>query len=414
MDSCPVCVEDYTKSVKICACPHCQFQSCAKCCMNYILESAMEPRCMSCSKEWSYRDMSTLFTKKFISTDLRDKRQSILLEREKMLLPESQAAAVASKKKREYQNELNELMRQRRELTKQIDEHKRSPKCGTEIEIEKVKLIHSCPADGCHGFLSDKWRCELCQIKVCKRCLEIKEDEHACDAETILSVKAIKADSTPCPSCGVRIHRISGCLQMWCTNCNTAFDYGTGKIVKGPVHNPHYTDYLVKHGINQGVNQEHDHCNIHTTIADIVFQLSNNQDISQTKKNFIYEIRQNVLQIQDEEFRRYPAYEENVYRRNADLRVRFLLNEITEISWKRTLLRREKQSLKSGEIRQALTIFCESAFGIVLTVPHRLDALGGVLKEFKHLKSYTRDQLADILEVYGGIISHYLKNYFNL
>ena len=45
------------------------------------------------------------------------------------------------------------------------------------------------------------------------------------------------------------ISRISGCSSMFCTNCNTGFDWNTGLMNKdGFVHNPHYFDYLK--GIN--------------------------------------------------------------------------------------------------------------------------------------------------------------------
>jgi hypothetical protein len=40
------------------------------------------------------------------------------------------------------------------------------------------------------------------------------------------------------------VHRIDGCPQMWCTQCQTAFDYNTGKRIRGQVHNPHYAQWM--------------------------------------------------------------------------------------------------------------------------------------------------------------------------
>ena len=38
--------------------------------------------------------------------------------------------------------------------------------------------------------------------------------------------------------------KIDGCNQMWCPECKQAFDWITGKIETGPIHNPEYILYL--------------------------------------------------------------------------------------------------------------------------------------------------------------------------
>ena len=42
--------------------------------------------------------------------------------------------------------------------------------------------------------------------------------------------------------------KISGCHQMWCTECHATWDWKSGKIVTGIIHNPHYFQYMNQHG----------------------------------------------------------------------------------------------------------------------------------------------------------------------
>ena len=37
---------------------------------------------------------------------------------------------------------------------------------------------------------------------------------------------------------------------MWCTACNTGFSWRTGRVAEGPVHNPHYFQWLQTQGQN--------------------------------------------------------------------------------------------------------------------------------------------------------------------
>ena len=113
----------------------------------------------------------------------------------------------------------------------------------------------SCPNNDCRGYLSTQYKCELCELFTCHDCLEVigysKTEPHTCDPNNVASAEMIKKETKPCPQCGVRIFKISGCNQMWCTECEIAFDYRTLKIDNGAVHNPHYYAHLQQQ--NQGV-----------------------------------------------------------------------------------------------------------------------------------------------------------------
>ena len=77
-----------------------------------------------------------------------------------------------------------------------------------------------------------------------------KNDEHECDENDVKSAIIIKKSTKACPSCGVRIARAYGCSQMWCTECNTAFSWATGKVLNTHVgfHNPHYAEWIQNGG----------------------------------------------------------------------------------------------------------------------------------------------------------------------
>ena len=118
--------------------------------------------------------------------------------------------------------------------------------------------MRACPCNDCNGFLSSQWKCGICDTYVCKDCLEIKGKDknapHTCDAETLKTAEMIKKETKNCPSCAAAIYKISGCDQMWCTQCNIAFSWKTGMKVTGTIHNPHYYEFMRNGGGNQIAN----------------------------------------------------------------------------------------------------------------------------------------------------------------
>jgi hypothetical protein len=136
---------------------------------------------------------------------------------------------------------------------------------------ESKKYIMPCPASDCRGYLSRQYECGLCHLFTCKQCHAIigptKDTWHECIEEQRLSTQLIQKETKPCPSCGTRIFKISGCDQMWCpgsegvdgTICNTAFSYSTGLKSTGPVHNPHFYEYARLINVVQPDTQDAQH-----------------------------------------------------------------------------------------------------------------------------------------------------------
>jgi len=125
-----------------------------------------------------------------------------------------------------------------------------------------------CPALECNGYVVGRGAsaaCGICGIRVCLRCeaaLPVivpappsedaspppEPEVHVCKPEDVESVREKLHSSKPCPTCHVPVFRISGCSQMFCTACNTPWDWNTEEAlpVRAPIHNPHYSDYLTQ------------------------------------------------------------------------------------------------------------------------------------------------------------------------
>lgn len=122
-----------------------------------------------------------------------------------------------------------------------------------------------CPREGCLGMINPNteekhYTCPVCLDKLCKKCYIPIKDKHKCDKSVVATMKMIMKDSKPCPECKTPISRVSGCPQMWCVACHTAFNYETGEKVKGVVHNPHYFEYLRNRGDRRDREQVRDAC----------------------------------------------------------------------------------------------------------------------------------------------------------
>jgi len=129
-------------------------------------------------------------------------------------------------------------------------------------KVVEKKFIMPCQNDKCNGFLSDEYKCAMCGDQCCKKCFDMvgqdkdKIKEHVCNEDQIKTAKLIKSTTKPCPKCGQRIHKISGCNQMWCTTCTCTFCYRTGEILNGAIHNPHYFQYMRNNRQNGNGNGE--------------------------------------------------------------------------------------------------------------------------------------------------------------
>jgi len=224
------------------------------------------------------------------------------------------------------------------------------------------EFLMRCPVDGCRGFLSTAYKCGICEKKTCSDCLEVlTEEEHTCKSDAVETAKAIKSETRPCPKCGVRIYKIDGCDQMWCTidGCGTAFSWDTGTIVVGRVHNPHYYEWLRRAGGGAAPREVGDiPCGGVPDFYQFATNLNSNVNISNATRKTVFEIHRNVVEF-EARLADYPAVPPALY--NKEINVQYLMNDITEEVWMKLLEHAEAKFNRKKEIGQILQTFVIAA-----------------------------------------------------
>ena len=265
---CHICYEQFNKSTRSrTVCSKCNLESCKVCIRKYLMDQGSDPHCMGCKQGWSREETIVAIGKSYYNKEYKEHRKNMMFDTEKARFPETMPVVERKVKENNIRADIRKIEREREELRiKMWELEKRKREKNNELynmqynsnngeEKEKKVFIKKCPVDDCEGFLSSSWKCGVCSTWVCPDCFEIKgktsdeltkqqlDAQHTCDPNSLETAKMIKAETKGCPSCGVPIFKISGCDQMWCTQCKIAFSWRTGRRVHGVIHNPHFYEF---------------------------------------------------------------------------------------------------------------------------------------------------------------------------
>lgn len=269
-------------------------------------------------------------------------------------------------------------------------------------------FTHKCPSETCKGFLSTQWKCGLCQQFSCKDCFELIGQHadiaaHKCNEEHLASAALIRSETKPCPKCATRISKISGCDQMYCTQCHTAFSWRTGAVESGVIHNPHYFEHLRR---TQGTvpRQPGDipggvHCVQHIDIGLLSRIFRDPQHAA--FYNSLWDLFGQFFHIQQVEV----AMRTNRFAdQSRQLRVDYLVNKLTKEQFQSQLVRIHKLNERYTEERHVF----ETVEQVTLDFYRRILAardLTAVLTacevESRELLAYLNEVLADIGQLYN-------------
>ena len=402
--SCEVCCETFNRSTRSkIVCPYCPFSACSGCTERYLLDTTQDAHCMACHKGWSREILVNNFTQKFVSHGYKARRESLLLEREKSLMPATQPYVEIERQVRRI---TSDIAHKRKELEglnhawgkieslplgplavenglvhefdalilrhKMGQDHRKMVSNvmidiqhmewwqerlmmrlhGDTIDHEKRQFVRACPAPECRGFLSTSWKCGVCDNWACPECHEVKgankDDPHTCDPNSVETAKLLAKDSRHCPKCAAIIFKIDGCDQMYCTQCHTAFSWRTGRIETGVIHNPHYYEYHRQRGTLQrnpgdvpcgGFPAWHTIQALTPRTHHLYLKIAN---AHRTYAHCMWVVTP-----------RYTTGNGD----NRDLRIKLMIGDISEDEFKRKIQQREKARQRKTEIVQVLEMF---------------------------------------------------------
>lgn len=419
---CSICCETINisnrKDIK---CLYCNYVACRECVAQFLLVNINEPNCMNCKKVWNREFLFNNFTKTFINNDYRDYRQQLLLDKEKALLPATQIIVEAMNNKEKLQKSLDEyLIEVSRKKQEFYDEIKFNEAIinGSTYNKQKKVFIKKCGVENCRGFLSEQWKCGICDTTTCNKCLELlnqeQDQEHVCKEENIESAKLISKDSKPCPKCAALIFKIDGCNQMWCVVCHTAFSWATGQIETSRIHNPHYYEMLRNMSANGEIPREPENiCNDDNT------GMPDNHQIQRLLRSKINDLEYNTFSKQILSITRqifhilydHPnTFQEKYDKSKRELRIKYLMNNITEEEWKKELQRKEKKYEKTLNTYQVIKTLDIIGGDIVRSIPTK--NINTIYDDFEKLRHYINDGLYKVGTQYSNNYKTINKEWF--
>ena len=270
---------------------------------------------------------------------------------------------------------------------------------------ERKKFVMKCPKGDCEGFLSQHYKCGMCDVHVCSRCHIVKTAEHLCDPDLVETIKQIRSEAKPCPKCASLISKIDGCDQIWCTQCHTAFSWNTGLVETGVVHNPHYYQYLRETG---QVIARADNPGFGCAAVNMLDRTLTRLSTTVPSARPLIELYRQLSHVREVDLMRrrrtLTAYQEQEWRRV--LRVQRLVGEIDQPKWMDLLQRQEKAFNKDTAWVQLLEMYTTVSLETLATITRDSDAaaVDAVIARIATIKDYTMTEANKISKIYGCVI----------
>ena len=195
---------------------------------------------------------------------------------------------------------------------------------------------------------------------------------------------------------------LKNCNQMFCVSCKTPWNWATGKKESGVIHNPHYYEYLNQGGRN--LNGDHRNagdipCGGLPDAYEFRQSISFYNKSSELKKyNIAFEnLHRNTSHILNYELRQLQVIDPVI--KNRDLRVKYLLNELTEDQFKHELQLSEKKCQKVIAYRNIYQMFVDVSSDNL----RQIVIFNRTHPDFQVAENFFKEQI----EIYNGLVTYF-------
>lgn len=390
---CGVCIEPCNKSSrKDASCVYCNFSVCQQCLRRYLL-AINSPKCMECGRAYSRRTLCKLLPKSFINGAYAAHMAEVYYDIERAKMPSIQSTVDRLLRQRHLHDVIREYEAKSREYQKTITGYIMQIGMSDELTLDELVVIYEkkvlasnvakagiekigqlqnelrlldstqtqfttrkCLAENCRGFLNTDWKCGVCGRITCKSCLNLDSQQHVCNESDVATARLLVENTKNCPTCGIGIYRVSGCSQMWCTECHTAFDWDTGDIAGGPIHNPEFFEWRRRNAIplGDGLGDFEPLCGREID-ANVAFHFRSTMD-----GDFAYDNIYRLIILRHDQLRQFEP--RDVTRK---LCIEYMLNNISESDFKSKLVQYHKRAEKNREIYQLIILFLDCYADII-------------------------------------------------
>lgn len=165
---------------------------------------------------------------------------------------------------------------------------------------------------------------------------------------------------------------LKNCRQMWCTQCHTSFDWKTGDVVIGNIHNPHFLEWQRKGGgggITVNENDDNGVCfnaeyfyNIHMGVFERCFKNIDDKD----SYKWYFKCIQLMRHIKFYEMPTYNRYINSSDIKELTMRKEYLKNEVTLTEFKRKLQAFDKRKSRNRDYYMIFDMFTNTCCSYII------------------------------------------------